>query len=114
MRRLRCSIGEDLGFQTIFAGWRDRFAVQHSRDKGVEFRAVSFGIALQEKRQRRIAAMRFHGRYTDAVMLEQTRRLHDLISAADLETKGQPMFAGFDPPTTLPWLRRTEMWIELA
>jgi hypothetical protein len=71
-------------------------------------------IKLVEVPVRRVAAMRFHGRYTDAVMLEQTRRLHELITTADLETKGQPMFAGFDPPTTLPWLRRTEMWIELA
>ncbi len=63
---------------------------------------------------RRIAALRFHGRYSDETMLEQTRRLHELVAANDLETKGQPMFAGFDPPWTLPWLRRTEMWIELA
>jgi hypothetical protein len=71
-------------------------------------------IRLVEVPVRRIAAMRCHGRYTDRVMLEHTRRLHELVLAAELETKGQPMFAGFDPPTTLPWLRRTEMWIELV
>jgi hypothetical protein len=70
-------------------------------------------VRVVEMPARRIAAMRFHGRYTDRVMLEQTRRLHELVAAADLETRGQPMFAGFDPPSTLPWLRRTEMWIEL-
>jgi hypothetical protein len=63
---------------------------------------------------RRVAVIRFRGRYTDEVMLEQTRRLHELVAAADLDTKGQPMFAGFDPPSTLPMLRRAEMWIELA
>lgn len=63
---------------------------------------------------RRIAAIRFHGRYTDEALLEHSRQLHDLVEAAGLETRGQPMFAGFDPPWTLPWLRRTEMWIELA
>ncbi|HEY5950988.1 MAG TPA: heme-binding protein, partial [Kofleriaceae bacterium] len=71
-------------------------------------------IKLVQQPERRVAVIRFHGRYTDKVMLEQTRRLHELIGAADLETKGQPMFAGFDPPSTLPLLRRTEMWIELA
>lgn len=71
-------------------------------------------IKLVHIPMRRIAALRFHGRYTDETMLEQTRRLHELVAANDLETKGQPMFAGFDPPSTLPWLRRTEMWIELA
>jgi hypothetical protein len=63
---------------------------------------------------RRVAVIRFRGRYTDEVMLAQTRRLHELVAAADLDTKGQPMFAGFDPPSTLPMLRRAEMWIELA
>ena len=64
--------------------------------------------------ERRVAVLRFAGRYTDTVMLEQTRRLHELVSAADLETRGQPVFAGFDPPWTLPFLRRSELWIELA
>jgi hypothetical protein len=71
-------------------------------------------IKLVHVPARRIAALRFHGRYTDKMMLEQTRRLHELVAANELETKGQPMFAGFDPPSTLPLLRRTEMWIELA
>jgi len=71
-------------------------------------------IKLVHMPERRMAVMRFRGRYKDNVMLAQTRRLHDLIAAAELETKGQPIFAGFDPPSTLPLLRRTEMWIELA
>lgn len=71
-------------------------------------------IRLVHMPERRMAVMRFHGRYKDKVMLEQTRKLHELVAAAELETKGQPIFAGFDPPSTLPVLRRTEMWIELA
>jgi len=71
-------------------------------------------IKLVHMPERRMAVMRFRGRYKDNVMLAQTRRLHDLVAAAELETKGQPIFAGFDPPSTLPLLRRTEMWIELA
>lgn len=62
----------------------------------------------------RIAALRFHGRYTGATMLEQTRRLHERVAAADLDPRGQPIFAAYDPPTTLPWLRRAEIWIALA
>ena len=71
-------------------------------------------IHLVEVPERRFAVLRFRGRYTDKVMLEQTRRLHELVATHDLDTTGQPMFAGFDPPTTLPLLRRTEMWIEIA
>lgn len=71
-------------------------------------------IQLVHVPARRVAVLRFAGRYTDEVMLAQTRRLHELVTAADLDVRGQPVFAGFDPPTTLPALRRSELWIELA
>lgn len=71
-------------------------------------------IQLVHGPARRVAVLRFAGRYNDDVMLEQTRRLHELVTAADLEVRGQPVFASFDPPTTLPFLRRSELWIELA
>ena len=71
-------------------------------------------VALVEVPARRIVALRFRGRYTGENMLEHTRRLHDLVAAAGLDTTGQPVFAGFDPPSTLPFLRRAEIWVELA
>jgi hypothetical protein len=71
-------------------------------------------VQLVHAPARRVAVLRFAGRYNDDVMLEQTRRLHELVTAADLDVRGQPVFAGFDPPTTLPFLRRSELWIELA
>jgi hypothetical protein len=70
-------------------------------------------VTLLEIPARRIAALRFRGRYTGENFLAQTRRLHELVIAADLDTTGQPIFAGFDPPSTLPLLRRAEIWIEL-
>lgn len=71
-------------------------------------------ISLVQIIERRVAVLRYHGRYTNEVFQTQTRRLHELVAAADLDTRGEPMFAGFDPPSTLPWLRRSELWIELA
>lgn len=71
-------------------------------------------ITLVQNIERRVAVLRYHGRYTNEMFQKQTRRLHELVAAADLDTRGEPMFAGFDPPTTLPWLRRSELWIELA
>lgn len=71
-------------------------------------------ITLVPRPARRVAVLRFSGRYNDAALLEQTRRLHELVTAADLDVRGQPLFAGFDPPSTLPFFRRSELWIELA
>lgn len=63
---------------------------------------------------RRVAALRFAGRYTGDNMLEHVRRLHDALATSALEPIGQPLFAGFDPPWTLPPLRHTEVWVEIA
>lgn len=71
-------------------------------------------ITLVQVLGRRVAALRYHGRYTNETFQTQTRRLHELVAAADLDTRGEPMFAAFDPPTTAPWLRRSELWIELV
>ena len=71
-------------------------------------------IRLVEVPARRVAVLRYRGRYTNEVLREQTQRLHELVAAANLETRGEPIFAGFDPPWTLPFLRRCELWIELA
>ena len=71
-------------------------------------------IELVEVPERRVAVLRYRGRY-DADRLErESRRLRELASAEGLAGKGEPVFAGFDPPSTLPWLRRNEVWLDLA
>lgn len=70
-------------------------------------------VQLVQIQERRVAALRYHGRYTNERFQEAQARLLDLVSAAKLEFVGEPIFAGFDPPTTLPLLRRSEVWIEL-
>lgn len=71
------------------------------------------GIELCEVPERRVAVLRRGGRYSAAVVREHEQELLELVSAANLATTGAPMFAGFDPPWTLPLLRRNETWIEL-
>jgi hypothetical protein len=71
-------------------------------------------VLLCEAPRQRIAVLRFRGRYNadnvGAHEVELLRRVAD----AGLEPVGPIVFAGYDPPTTLPLLRRNELWIELA
>jgi len=71
-------------------------------------------VELVEVPERRVAVVKFRGRYKDDVMMDQTRRLQELVTENHLEALGQPTFAGYDPPSTLPFLRRTEIWVEVA
>jgi hypothetical protein len=45
---------------------------------------------------------------------EKSQALLEAVERAGLRTRGEPEFAGYDPPTTLPFLRRNEVWIELG
>ncbi|MDQ3368740.1 MAG: heme-binding protein [Myxococcota bacterium] len=71
-------------------------------------------VELVEVPARRVVVLRFAGRYDNELVAEKQGELRRLVAAAGLPVKGEPMFAGFDPPTTLGSLRRNEIWIELS
>ena len=62
----------------------------------------------------RVVAMRFSGRATGPNIVAAERRLLSSARHALLTVRGEPMFAGYDGPGTLPWLRRNEVWVSLA
>ena len=70
-------------------------------------------VLLVEAPRQRIAALRFRGRYdADNVGVHESELLR-LVADAGLEPVGPIVFAGYDPPSTLPVLRRNELWVEL-
>lgn len=71
-------------------------------------------VRLRSVPPRRVAVLRYNGRYTARRVAEKSRALLEAVRAAGLRTRGEPEFAGYDPPSTLPWLRRNEVWIELG
>jgi SOUL heme-binding protein len=71
-------------------------------------------IELREVPERRIAALRFRGRFThDNIAAHERVLLRQLIDTG-LAARGSVAFAAFDSPATLPFLRRNELWIDLA
>jgi len=63
---------------------------------------------------RRVATLSFSGKRNEALIQRKMIELRELVAAAGLDTRGTPVYAGFDPPWTLPMIRRNEVWIELA
>ena len=61
----------------------------------------------------KFAAIRFSGLARDPSIKEQTERLADFIRAQKLRPVGSPLLAFFNPPWTLPFLRRNEVMIEV-
>lgn len=71
-------------------------------------------VTLVEMPERRVAVLGYRGRYRGDVVEAHQRVLRQLVAEAGLPAKGEPSFAGFDPPWTIPLLRRNEVWIELV
>lgn len=71
-------------------------------------------VRLRELPGHRLVAMPFRGRTNGAAIVEAEKRLLSSARHALLTVRGEPMFAAHDAPTTLPWLRHNEVWINLA
>lgn len=62
----------------------------------------------------RKAVVRFSGFTTDSKLAEKTAELQDFIRARGLKPIGDVEFAFYNPPWTLPFLRRNEIMIAVA
>lgn len=63
---------------------------------------------------RRVGVVRFHGRYNAYNLAVHKKDLARALAEHRMKPRGDAVFAAYDPPTTLPLLRRNELWVELA
>jgi SOUL heme-binding protein len=71
-------------------------------------------IQLRELPARRVAVLRFAGAYAWERVHAKMRELLAKVEQAGWRIEGEVQFGGYDPPWTLPFLRRNEVWVELA
>jgi len=71
-------------------------------------------VSVTTQPARRVAVLRYRGRYNGTTVAKKVAELLDYVRKAGLKQRGEPEFAGYDPPYTLPLLRRNEIWLDLA
>lgn len=62
----------------------------------------------------RIAALCFRGRHGSDVVNHQEAEMVREVLEGGIDTTGEPVFAAYDPPSTIGLLRRNEIWMEIA
>ncbi len=72
------------------------------------------GLRISRLPERTLAAIRFSGRLDGRSVEAQAAKLRGVLAAAGRTTVGAPYVLGYDPPFTLPFLRRNEVAIDLA
>jgi hypothetical protein len=71
-------------------------------------------IQLRVVPARLVAALVFRGNYKSGLPAAKREELLEKLHAAGMASKGEATFAGYDPPSTIPALRRNEVLVELA
>ena len=72
------------------------------------------GIRLRRVPGARYAVIRYSGSWSEINYEEHLRRLERGVVAAGLRTTGGPIYSRYDPPF-VPWfMRRNEIWLQLA
>jgi hypothetical protein len=71
-------------------------------------------VELREVPERKIAVFPFRGRFTNENFGWQEKKFLRALVDAGLVAKGSVCLATYDSPTTLPALRKNELWIEVV
>jgi effector-binding domain-containing protein len=69
-------------------------------------------ISLISTPSKKMAAIRFSGLASDEMIKTQREKLEAYMESNNLESIGSPILAFYNPPWTLPFLRRNEVIIE--
>lgn len=70
-------------------------------------------VKLREVPAQRMAVVRFSGLSGEGKVKDKTAELLAWVRAEGLEPAGEPQLARYDPPWTLPFLRRNEVMVPL-
>ena len=71
------------------------------------------GVRLVRIPPERLAVLRFSGSATPEARDAQSRRLAEVLERAGRKPEGPPFFMGYDPPFSIPFLRRNEVAVRL-
>lgn len=100
---------------TMKAGrWRVHFVMPAEYSMATLPRPVNPAVTLREVPGKRYAVLVFSGLAREAKVQENTGELLAWLKARNLKPLAAPQLARYNPPWTLPFLRRNEILVEIA
>ncbi len=94
--------------------WKVRFIMPSGWSMATLPRPSNGAVSLRETPARRFVVIRYSGFAGESAIQQQLDLLKRYASGQKLATRGEPVLAFYDPPWTLPFLRRNEIMLELA
>ena len=93
--------------------WRVRFVMPSNYTMETLPKPNNPAVKLKEIGAKRYAAIRFSGMAGEDSLKRRTEELNAFISAKNLTPLSAPTYAFYNPPWTLPFLRRNEVMVEI-
>ena len=95
--------------------WTMSFSMPSKYTMGTLPKPTDARVRLLEVPERTVAVIRFSGRFGDEERRAENARslLKWLAESKWYKATGKPFYAGYDPPFTLPFLRRNELLIDV-
>lgn len=94
--------------------WKVRFVMPANTTLETLPKPNNPAVKLKEVKGKRFAVIRFSGLAGEKSLKEHTQELMDFVSAKKLNALSAPTYAFYNPPWTLPFLRRNEVMVEIA
>ena len=93
--------------------WQVRFIMPSQYTLEMLPKPNNASVKIVELPAKRFAVIRFSGVPDNDDLKEKTEHLTDWLKQNNLKTVGKPVYAFYNPPWTLPFLRRNEVLIEI-
>jgi DNA gyrase inhibitor GyrI len=94
-------------------GWEVAFVLPEDMTLDGAPRPTNSEVTLAEVPSRRVGVVRFSGFLTAEKIAEHRAALSDWLEARGESPDGRYQAAGYNPPWTIPWLRRNEVMVPL-
>jgi effector-binding domain-containing protein len=94
--------------------WRVRFIMPSKYTIETLPKPNNPAVKLREVPAKRLAAIRFSGSADEDSLKRHTEELSDFLGAKNLTPLSPPSYAFYNPPWTLPFLRRNEVMVEIG
>lgn len=96
------------------SGWVVRFVMPAEYTLDTLPKPNNPNVMLEKIAGKRFAVIRFSGRAKGDSLEKHTKQLESFIQTGSFQVRSEPAYAFFNPPWTLPFLRRNEVMIEIG
>lgn len=100
--------------EAVGTAWKIRFVMPAEYTMDTLPRPTTDTVTLKQVPGKRLAVIRFSGTADDAMLEQKTKALQNYLEKHQLTPRATPVYAFYNPPWTLPFLRRNEVMIEIA